>query len=355
MLEFQDEARAYDAFVDRFSDGLPIVLPTPQRVAAMLRGSAEDADDVLGHVYPSGNALTVRDAATNAVLAGATPAQFRIVTAALEALLDERFNLNGVQSTTHCATPLVIVSGPLAARAGLAAGNNVLGNGHRGNLAVGRTLRLVMTNAGGGRPGETDMAVQGTPAKLSFCVAERLDANAFPSLAQRQGGAPDETSVTVMAADGPITVGDHRSATPERLLRNVADTLAHTGSLNAALPTQAALLLAPQHARVIASAGWSVADVQRYLFERARNPLWRLREAGEWDPEKSPASCARFGDATDPELRVPVLDAPERLIVAVTGGDSGGFSSVVTSWPASTPVVRFIDDDGSYSRPRALR
>ena len=355
MLDFANEDSAYEAFVARYSDGLPVVLPTPERVRAMLTGTRENPDDVLGHVYPSGNLATVRDVAVNAVMAGAEPRQLRTILATLEALLDERFNLNGLQSTTHCATPLVIVSGPHAAEASLAAGNNVLGNGHRGNLSVGRAVRLVMTNVGGGRPGETDMSVQGTPAKISFCVAERLDAGCWPSLAERQGGEPGETSVTVMAADGPVTVTDHRSATPERLLRNVADTLRHMGAINAAKPGPAALLLAPQHARVVARAGWSVADVQRFLFEHARNPVWRLREGGEWDPVLTPRMVARYGDAEDPQTLVPALETPESLIVAVTGGDSGGFSAVVTSWPASAVLHRFIDADGSYSKPRAAR
>jgi hypothetical protein len=355
MLEFTDEAQAYEEFVTRYSDGLPVVLPTEPRVRAMLAGTRESPDEELGHVAPSGNVLTVRDVAVNAVMAGAEPRQLRVILAALEILVDERFNLNGVQSTTHCATPLVIVSGPLAAEAGIVAGGNVLGNGNRGNLAVGRALRLVMTNVGGGRPRETDMAAQGTPAKISFCVAERLDAGVWPSLAQRQGGSPEETSVTIMAADGPITVSDHRSATPERLLRNVAITFAHMGSLNAALPTQAALLMAPQHARIVFNAGWSVPDIQRFIFENARNPVWRLREGGEWDPALSPQFVKRYGDPEDGRTLVPVLDAPERLIVAVTGGDTGGFSAVVTSWPASVPLHRFIDTDGSYSSPRAER
>jgi hypothetical protein len=355
MLEFADEAQAYEAFVNRFSDGLPVVLPTEPRVAAMLAATREAADEELGHVAPSGNVLTVRDAAINAVMAGAEPRQFRLILAALETLLDERFNLNGVQSTTHCATPLVIVSGPLAGASGIEAGGNVLGNGNRGNLALGRALRLVMTNVGGGRPRETDMAAQGTPAKISFCVAERLDAGVWPSLAERQGASPEESTVTLMAADGPVTVSDHRSATPERLLRNVAGTLAHVGSLNFAFATQAALLLAPQHARIVFRAGWSVQDVQRFLFEEARNPVWRLREGGEWDPALSPQFIKRYGDPDDGRTLVPVLDAPERLIVAVTGGDTGGFSSIVTSWPASVPLHRFVDDDGSYSVPRAQR
>ena len=353
MLEFPSEAAAYEAFVTRHSDGLPVVLPTPERVESMLTGTREHPDDVVGLVYPSGNEATVRDVAVNAVMAGAEPRQLRLILAVLDAVLDERFNINGIQSTTHCAYPLVIASGPLAFEAGLSAGNNVLGNGLRGNLSVGRAVRLVLTNVGGGRPGETDMAVQGTPAKISFCVAERLDTASFPSLAERQGGDASETSVTIMAADGPITVSDHRSATPERLLTNVADALRHMGSLNAAAPGPAALLLAPQHARVIARAGWTVADIQRFLFETARNPLRRLHQGGEWDPIKPLYSIARFGDPTDPETLVPVLASPESLIVAVTGGDTGGFSAIVTSWPASMVLRRFVAGDGSYGKTGA--
>ena len=355
MLEFPSEDRAYEEFVERYSDGLPIVLPTPERVARMLAGSREDPDDVLGHVMPAGSALTIRDVAINAVMAGAEPRQLPLITAALEALLDERFNLNGLQSTTHCGTPLVIFSGPLALEAGLSAGNNVLGNGQRGNLSVGRAIRLVMTNVGGGVPGKTDMSVQGTPAKISFCVAERVDTGVWAPLVVRQGGTPAETSVTVMGADAPIHVADHRSATPQRLLRNVADAMRHLGTMSATRPTQMALLLAPQHARVAANAGWHAADVQQFLFEHARNPLWRLRDAGEYDPAKTPAVAAEFGDPEDPDTRVPVFASPERLILVVTGGDSGGFSTVVPAWPASVAVHRFIDHDGSYSRPRSQR
>jgi hypothetical protein len=355
MLEFPSEDLARDEFNRRYSDGLPVVMPTPERVASMLGGSVESADEVLGHVMPSGNVLTVRDAAINAVMAGAEPRQFRLVLGALEAMLEERFNLNGLQSTTHCAAPLLIFSGPLALEAGLSAGNNVLGNGQRANLAVARAIRLVMVNVGGGVPGETDMSVQGTPAKIAFCLAERLDVAGWPSLAERQGGSSAETSVTVMGADAPICVGDHRSATPQRLLRNIADTMRHLGSMSAYRPTQMALLLVPQHARVISQAGWGAADVQHFLFEHARNPLWRLRDGGEWDPQKTPAVAAEFGDPEDPDTRVPVFAAPERLIVAVAGGDSGGFSTVVPAWPASVSVHRFIDSDGSYSRARSQR
>jgi hypothetical protein len=226
------------------------------------------------------------------------------------------------------------------------AGNGVLGNGQRANLSIGRAARLVMTNVGGGVPGQTDMSVQGQPAKISFCIAERLDVDVWPPLVGRQGGGGGETSVTVMAADAPICVADHRSASPQRLLRNVADAMRHLGSMSAARPTQMALILAPQHARVCATAGWSVEDVQRFLFEHARNPLWRLRDGGEYDPVKTPKLAADYGDPDDPDTRIPVFASSERLIVAVAGGDTGGFSTVVPAWPASVAVHRFIAREG---------
>ena len=346
MLEFASEQAAYDAFVERFSDGLPVVLPTPERVARMLAATTDDPARALGAVFPSGSVCTVRDAAVNAVMAGAEPRQFRLIVAALEALFEESFNLNGVQSTTHCATPLIIVSGPLAFEAGMNAGNGVLGNGQRANLSIGRAVRLVMTNVGGGVPGQTDMSVQGQPAKISFCIAERLDVDAWPPLVERQGGRLGETSVTVMAADAPICVADHRSAAPQRLLRNVADAMRHLGSMSAARPTQMALILAPQHARVCASDGWGVEEVQRFLFEHARNPLWRLRDGGEYDPVKTPKLAAEYGDPDDLDMRIPVFASPERLVVAVAGGDSGGFSTVVPAWPASVTVHRVLAREG---------
>ncbi len=355
MLEFVSEEAAYEEFVERYSDGLPVILPTSERVVRMLGGVAQDPEKLVGHVMPAGNALRIRDVAINAVMAGAEPRQLPLIVAALDAMLDERFNLNGLQSTTHCAGPLVIVSGPLAFEAGMTAGNGVLGYGQRANLAIGRAIRLVMINVGGGIPGVTDMSVQGTPAKISFTLAERLEAVSWPSLAERQGGASDETSVSVMAADAPICFADHRSPTPQRLLRNVADTMRHLGTINATRPTQMALLLAPQHARICEKAAWSIADVQNFLFEHARNPLSRLRDAGEFDPQKTPAVAAEFGDPEDADTRVPVVASPERFVIVVTGGDSGGFSTVVPAWAASIVVHRFAERDGCYPSPRSQR
>ncbi|MGH7331095.1 MAG: hypothetical protein ACREJX_22325, partial [Polyangiaceae bacterium] len=161
LLTFPDEQRAYEEFLEQFSDGLPIVLPTAARVNALLATVNRDPDSVLGSVMPGGTLACVRDVAVNGVMAGLPPRAFAIALTAVEAAIDKAFNLNGVQSTTHNAAALIIVSGQKADDAGMNSGANALGQGNRANSTIGRTLRLVMTNIGRGIPGKTDMSVQG--------------------------------------------------------------------------------------------------------------------------------------------------------------------------------------------------
>lgn len=342
MLTFADAETAYDHFVESYGDGLPVVLPTAQRVDDLLRACGRDPNDVLGAIFPSGTRATVRDVAVNAVMAGLPSAAFSIALAAVEAATDPTFNLNGIQSTTHHAAPLIIVSGPLAAHAGMNAAGNALGQGNRANLTIGRTLRLVMMNVGGGRPGETDMSVQGSPAKTGFAYAERLDLLAWPSLAQRQTGRADSTTVTLFAAEGPHMLGDHRSATADRLLQNFAETMRAPGSTNSCAPGDMVLAICPQHAAILARDGFTPETIARELFERARNPLGFLEGLGEFDETRTRRFASAYGDPNDPQTRVPVIARPESLIVTVTGGTTGGFSTVVPTWPASTHVFRIV-------------
>ncbi len=342
MLTYANVETAYDHFVESFGDGLPVILPTPERVDDLVRASGRDPNEVVGAVFPRGTLATVRDVAVNAVMAGLPSAAFAIALAAVEAATDPIFNLNGIQSTTHHAAPLVIVSGPLAERAGMNAGGNALGQGNRANMTIGRTLRLVMMNVGGGRPGETDMSVQGSPAKTGFAYAERLDALAWPSLAQRQTGRDDATTVTLFAAEGPHMLGDHRSATGDRLLQNIAETMRAPGSTNACAPGEMVLAICPQHAAILARDGFRPETIARELFDRARNALGFLETLGEFDETRTRHFASAYGDPNDPQTRVPVIVRPESLIVTVTGGRTGGFSTVVPTWPASTHVFRTV-------------
>src|SRR5881296_1364590 len=272
FIEVDDSPEALlAAFCEReWCDGLPIVPPTEERVRAML-GEAP-ADRSLGAMPPLWRQATLEKLAVNAVMAGCEPAYFPVVVAAVEAMLEPAFNLYGVQATTHPVAPLLIVHGPIARELGVHAGSGCFGPGFRANATIGRAIRLILMNVGGAWPGRHDMATQGSPAKFSYCIAEREDASPWEPMGEGD-------TVTVYGGEGPHNVNDHASTTASGILSTVSHTAATLGSNVGWYFSQSQLLvvLGPEHARTIAADGFSKADVQRFVFEHARLPLARLK------------------------------------------------------------------------------
>ena len=147
-----------------WTDGLPIVPPTETRVREFLKQTVRDPREVVGALPPRQGEATLEKIAANAVMAGCRPEYFPVVLAAIEALADPLFNLDSVQATTHPVAPLIVVNGPIARAIGLQAGYNAFGQGFRANVTIGRAVRLVLMNLGGGLPGAGDRATQGSPA-----------------------------------------------------------------------------------------------------------------------------------------------------------------------------------------------
>src|SRR4026209_1264515 len=170
------EEDVYSEFCKReWCDGLPFIPPTPERVRAMLAGGRTKPAGTPGGVHPAWRDCTVEKRAVSAVMAGCEPAYFPVVVAAVQAMLDPAFNLYGVQATTHPVAPLVVVSGSYAQTIGMHTGSGLFGPGFRANATIGRAIRLILMNVGGGWPGRGDMATQGSPAKFAYAVAERED------------------------------------------------------------------------------------------------------------------------------------------------------------------------------------
>ena len=167
---YEDDVEA--CFERDWSDGLPVVPPTPVRVLRMLRGTTRDPKEVLGMMPPDYPACTVEKVAINAVMAGCKPEYMPVLLAAVEAALDDRFCLHGVIATTMYIGPIVIVNGPARRQLGMNSGVNALGQGNRANSTIGRALQLAIRNIGGGKPGGVDRATLGNPGKLGFCFAE---------------------------------------------------------------------------------------------------------------------------------------------------------------------------------------
>src|SRR5439155_19891575 len=207
-IEIDDAPEAVlAAFVEReWCDGLPIVPPTEARVREML--GRQDGSASLGAMPPLWRQATLEKLAINAVMAGCQPLSFPVIVAAVEAMLDPAFNLYGVQATTHPVAPLLVVNGPYGRGIGLHAGSGCFGPGFRANATIGRAIRLILLNVGGGWPGPHDMATQGSPAKFSYAIAEREDASPWEPLSVGLGFGADRSVVTVFGGEPPHNVND---------------------------------------------------------------------------------------------------------------------------------------------------
>jgi hypothetical protein len=342
-LEIGELEDPIEALFDRgFSDGLPLVPPTPDRVVEMLDATSREPQDLVGVVAPYDGEATVEKVAINAVMAGCPPLVFPIVLAAVDAACDPAFALLGLVSTTHPSGPLVVASGPLADNVGMNSTGNVLGQGNRANATIGRALQLVVRNVGGGRPQQEDHAAHGQPGKFSSCFAERLDDSPWPGLAQDRGVPPGETGVTLMAAEAPRLVVDQLARTPEQLCASLGGALEWVSHRRVRFAFDALLVVGPEHGRIFREAGWRRARVCQELFERSHTPAGELARgtggvAEGIDPQW----------VSDPSAPVPKFAAPDRILLAHAGGDAGLFSMIYGGWVAgeigSEPVTRSVE------------
>lgn len=344
LLEAADEAAAIEQLHELgCTDGLPVIVPIPERVERMVLAAGQDGDMVLGTMGPGQGVATIEKVAVAAVMAGCLPDHFPVVVAAVEAVLDPAFDLTEMQATTHCTAPLIVVGGPARTDCGpVACGFGALGPGHRANACIGRALRLAMINIGGGRPGSSDMALLGHPGKFSYCLGEDEAASPFPPLHSCFGLAPEDGAVTVIGAEAPHSVlfsaGGDPATDEDALLNALAAGLAGRASNNATLTGgQALVVLNPDHAGLLAGRGRSREDVQRALHERCR---WTRGELRAVAPGLVPA-----GD--DGDVRS-AFTAPGDILVTVAGG-SGLYSMVMPSWCAGPHRNRAV------CRPVALQ
>lgn len=335
-LSAADEAEALEWLHEqRCTDGLPVIIPTQERVDRLVLATGLDGSLSLGIMGPGGGDATVEKIAANAVMAGCLPDHMPVVIAALQAVLKPEFDLGEMQGTTHCTAPLIIVSGPARQSAQVVDGFGALGPGHRANAAIGRALRLSMMNIGMARPGESDMALLGHPGKFTFCLAESEEISPWEPLHTDWGYRADQSAVTVVGAEPPHSVIFTNDAddptSPERLLRTIAMVMANLGSNNAHFGGGAqTVILNPEHAQVLAKAGMSRADIKQRLTELAVNPAEVLAEL-------NPAFAARHSGA---EAMRAIRD-PNDIVLLVAGG-AGLYSTVMPSWGAGAhlnPIV----------------
>lgn len=351
LLEARDEAAALELLHElRCTDGLPVVVPTPERVERMVLATGLDADLVLAELGPGMGVATVEKVAVAAVMAGCLPDHVPLVLAAVRAVADPRFDLTEMQATTHAAAPLLLVNGPVRHAAGIASGFGALGPGHRGNASVGRALRLAMINIGGGRAGESDMALLGHPGKFTFCLAEAEEASPWEPMHVSRGYRLEQSVLTVVAAESPHSVmavvdGDDPTS-PDRVLNAVCSAFSAVATNNAVLRGGAGVVvLNPDHAAVLAAAGLSRRDVADAITERAGNRRDVLTR-----------QVPGFAGTGDPDDFVRCFHRPEDVLILVAGG-GGLYSTVMPTWCAGShrnqPVSVQVELDQACEIPGA--
>ena len=327
LLTASDESAALEDLHARgFTDGLPVIIPTPARVSRMVLASGLEADMVLGTMGPGHGIATIEKVAVAAVMAGCLPDYMPVVLAAVKAVIDPAFDLTEMQATTHCTAPLIIVNGPARHTCGpISSSYGALGPGHRANASIGRALRLTMINIGGGRPGTSDMALLGHPGKFTFCLAEDEENSPFPPMHVDLGFDPDDSVVTVIGAEAPHSVlysgdGDDPNGY-KSLLAMLAIGIANAATNNAILTGgSATIVLNPEHADVLIKAGLTRQDIAEEIHQRSTIAETAINKLAPGFARKDSGNRDAF-------------KGPEQLLILMSGG-SGLYSMVMPSWCA---------------------
>jgi len=328
----------FEFFLEKaWSDGLPVVTPTEARLERMLTGTRRDPNELVGRIPPAMEPATVRTIAIHALMAGCKPEYLPVVLGGLDLILRDEFNMNGVQGTMNAAAPLMVVNGPYAERIGLHGGNGCFGPGFRANATIGRAIRLMLFNLGGGIPGVASATIFATPLRYTACVTENMAKSPWESLAVSRGYAPEDDVITCAMVESPRQCFDDVSQEPRRLLRGIADSMVAMGSWNVHARSDMVVAMGPQHAAICAQAGMCRADVHAELIRTAGRRIRDLKDGGNWRRERALA----FPEPVDPDdddCFIRAIKHPADLHLVVAGG-WGPCTALCHGWSGGSRAV----------------
>ena len=310
-FELADPDAVFDFYYRQgWTDGLPIVPPTEDKILATLAALGLGPEEIIAVVAPRMAPATAEKVAINMVMAGCLPAYAPVVAAGVAAVCAPTFNLHGIQTTTNPVAPLLLVNGPIRNRVELNCGRNALGPGRRANAAIGRAMRFILQNIGGGTPGEVDKSTLGMPGKYTFCFGEDEENSPWTPLHVDRGFALVDSVATVIGAQGTHNIC-HLGPHGRGALDLVADAMATKGNNNVFIGAGNPLVVLPSgHAQRLAAEGFSKRDVQVYLWEHSGMPEASY-DAAEIAPMFTPYVHAGM---------VRVTRRPEDILVVVAGG-----------------------------------
>ena len=321
----------------RWSDGLPVVPPTRERVERMLSCTTRKPDEVVANLAPGFGAATVERIAINAVMAGCRADYLPLLIAATQAMTAKEFNLQGIQATTNPVAVWLVINGPLAELLGVNSGINCLGQGTVANATLGRALRLILQNIGGALPGEMDRATQGMPGKFSFCCAENEVQSPWEALHVERGFRRDQSTVTVIGAAGTHNMNTHAKDADD-LIRVIADTMAFPTSNDYWINGEPWIVIGPEHAEVLHAGGLSKAEVKRRLWAESKMRAGRMSKNELMRTQT--ARSEELGPITEDTL-LPVSGGADGIGIVVAGGP-GTHSVYVASFGDTRAVTREV-------------
>jgi hypothetical protein len=334
--EVDDDFAANELFQrNGWTDGLPIVAPTPDRVAHFLDAIGLTTDDIVDTEPVRQRDITAGKIAINAVMAGCLPSYMPVLVAIVHALCAPEYSLHGASSSTGGSAPFIVVNGPIRTHLGMEARHGVFASANRANASLGRAIHLILMNVLGSLPGQLDRSTLGHPGKVTFCIAEDEEDSPWLPLAQERGVPAGVSAVTVMASESPHQILNEWTQDPRELLETVAAAIRANMLTYSIWAGNYALVIPRQPREVLVAAGWRKQDVRDYIFESARVARRQWREVGK-------APIAARGD----EGRIhTALRSPDDLLVVAAGGPAGGFAGIVPPWfgSKSLAVTRAIE------------
>lgn len=321
-----------------WTDGLPVVPPTPEAVQACLDWAMLPADHLVGIEPVRERAVTAEKLAINAVMAGCLPMHFPVVVTAFTAMLQEPFLLHGATASTGGCAVLVVINGPVRQELGMDGTFNALASSDRATTAIGRAVRLILGNLLDVRPGDIDRSTLGHPGKFSYCIAEDEENTAWVSLAEDRGLPEGVSAVTVMAAGAPRQLMNEWTKKPEEILDTFVSEIKANMRHYSIWPGNYSIVIPPQLRSHFEAANWSKADIRDYVHANA----WIKRR--EWADCGKGAVVGKKG-----ETDYPALPDPKDLLVIAAGGPAGGFGAVIPPWlgpksgAVSVPIGACVD------------
>jgi hypothetical protein len=318
--------KAYEhAYDEGWTDGLPIIPPTLEKVSEFIAASGRDGEDLIGILPPRKGRTTVHVVAVNAVMAGCRSEYMPVIIAALEGLLDPGYPLELMQMTTNPMTPLLLINGPIRSKLDINCGTGCLGPGWRANATIGRAIRLILINGGSALPGVYSKVSFSSPLRYSFICGENEEENPWKPFHVDRGFKPEDSTVTVFKASNYCNISGGEGVGPDETLRHIATNMPPMyGGGDGAM-----LMLGVNHARSLFEAGLTKRDIQQRIWEFARVPASNLAKSFV----ETECAAGRGDGKTVWRTR-----SPDEVYVVVAGG-AGPQDLYISAGAAKTRLI----------------